>query len=204
MDATINKTKLSKNFYKRELLTVAKELLGKVLVKKDENKILAGRIVEVEAYNGDSDEAAHTYNGKTKRNEVMFDEGGLLYVYFTYGAHYCCNVVTGVEGKGTAVLIRAVEPSAGIEIMIQNRFKRELLNDKEIFNLTSGPGKICSAFGIIKNHSGIDLTGDNIYLVKSKLKKHEQIGVSKRIGITRSVDLQWRFFIKGNPYLSRK
>jgi len=88
--------------------------------------------------------------------------------------------------------------------MIQNRFNRELLNDKELFNLTSGPGKVCSAFSINKNHSGIDLTGDKIYLVKSKLKKHEQIGVSRRIGITRSVDLPWRFFIKGNPYLSKK
>jgi DNA-3-methyladenine glycosylase len=204
MITTINKTKLNKNFYKRELLTVAIELLGKVLVKKDGNNILAGRIVEVEAYNGETDAAAHTFKGKTKRNEVMFNEGGLLYVYFTYGAHYCCNVVTGIEGKGTAVLIRAVEPSAGIEIMIQNRFKRDFLNDKEIFNLTSGPGKVCSAFGINKNHLGLDLTGDKIYLVKSKLKKHEQIGVSKRIGITRSVELQWRFFIKDNPYLSRK
>jgi DNA-3-methyladenine glycosylase len=200
----MNKTKLNKNFYKRELLTVAKDLLGKVLVKKDGNEILAGRIIEVEAYNGETDAAAHTFNGKTKRNEIMFSEGGLLYVYFTYGAHYCCNVVTGIKGKGTAVLIRAVEPSDGIEIMIQNRFKRELLNDKEIFNLTSGPGKVCSAFGININHYGIDLTGDKIYLVKSKLKKHEQIGISKRIGITRSVDLQWRFFIKDNPYLSRK
>ncbi|MGB5892626.1 MAG: DNA-3-methyladenine glycosylase [Ignavibacteriaceae bacterium] len=204
MNTAINKSKLNKNFYKRDLLTVAKELLGKLLVKKDGNKILTGRVVEVEAYNGETDAAAHSFTGKTKGNEVMFKEGGLLYVYFTYGVHHCCNIVTGIEGKGTAVLIRAVEPAEGAETMIQNRFKRELLNDKEIFNLTSGPGKVCSAFGIIKSHSGIDLTGDKIYLVKSKLKKHEQIGVSKRIGITRSVDLQWRFFIKSNPYLSRK
>lgn len=204
MNTAINKSKLNKNFYKRDLLTVAKELLGKILVKKDGNKILTGRVVEVEAYNGETDAAAHSFTGKTKGNEVMFKEGGLLYVYFTYGVHHCCNIVTGIEGKGTAVLIRAVEPAEGAETMIQNRFKRELLNDKEIFNLTSGPGKVCSAFGIIKSHSGIDLTGDKIYLVKSKLKKHEQIGVSKRIGITRSVDLQWRFFIKSNPYLSRK
>ncbi len=204
MNTTMNKTRLNKKFYNRELLTVAIELLGNILVKKDGNKILAGRIVEVEAYNGDTDSAAHTFTGKTKRNEVMFNEGGLLYVYFTYGAHHCCNVVTGIEGKGTAVLIRAVEPSEGIDTMIQNRFKRELLNAKEIFNLTSGPGKVCSAFSIIKNHSGIDLTGNKIYLVKSKLKKHEKIGVSKRIGITRSVDLPWRFFIEDNPYLSRK
>jgi len=204
LNSAINKTKLNKNFYKRELLTVAKELLGKLLVKKDGNKELAGKIVEVEAYDGEIDAAAHSFSGKTKRNEVMFNEGGLLYVYFTYGAHHCCNVVTGIEGKGTAVLIRAVEPIDGIEIMIHNRFKKELLKDKEIYNLTSGPGKVCSAFGINKSHSGIELTGDKIYLVKSKLKKHEQIGISKRIGITRSVDLQWRFFIKSNPYLSRK
>ena len=204
MNTTMNKTRLNKKFYNRELLTVAIELLGNILVKKDGNKILAGRIVEVEAYNGDTDSAAHTFTGKTKRNEVMFNEGGLLYVYFTYGAHHCCNVVTGIEGKGTAVLIRAVEPTTGIDAMIQNRFKRELLNANEIFNLTSGPGKVCSAFSIIKNHSGIDLTGNKIYLVKSKLKKHEKIGVSKRIGITRSVDLPWRFFIEDNPYLSRK
>ena len=204
MNTTINKTKLNKNFYKRELLTVAKELLGNILVKKDGNKILAGRIVEVEAYDGEIDAAAHTFTGKSKRNEVMFNEGGLLYVYFTYGAHHCCNVVTGIEGKGTAVLIRAVEPTTGIDAMIQNRFKRELLNANEIFNLTSGPGKVCSAFSINKDHLGIDLTGDKIYLVKSKLKKYEQISVSKRIGITRSIDLQWRFFIKDNPYLSRR
>ncbi len=204
MNNAIKHTKINKNFYKRDLLTVAKDLLGKILVKKDENKILAGRIVEVEAYNGETDAAAHSFKGKTKRNEVMFSEGGLLYVYFTYGAHHCCNIVTGHEGKGTAVLIRAVEPKEGAETMIQNRFKRELLNDKEIFNLTSGPGKVCSAFGIIKRHSGIDLTEDKIYLVNSELKKHEKIGISKRIGITRSVDLQWRFFIIGNPYLSRK
>jgi len=204
MNIRINKTRLTKSFYKRALLKVAKELLGKVLVKRDGCNILAGRIVEVEAYDGDTDSAAHSFRGKTKRNEVMFNEGGLLYVYFTYGAHYCCNVVTGNKGKGTAVLIRAVEPVAGIETMIQNRFKRDLLNDKEIFNLTSGPGKLCSAFNIMKYHSGTDLTGDTINLVKARLKKHEQICVSKRIGITRSVDLLWRFFIKDNPYLSRK
>ena len=94
MAPNINQKKLNRNFYTRELLTVAKELLGKILVKKDKGQILSGRIVEVEAYDGSIDEAAHTFIGKTKRNEIMFGIGGFLYVYFTYGAHFCCNIVT--------------------------------------------------------------------------------------------------------------
>ena len=140
----------------------------------------------------------------TKRTEVMFKEGGNLYVYFTYGTHHCCNVVTGKKGQGTAVLIRAVEPVKGIELMIKNRFGRKLKNEKEIFNLTSGPGKVCKAFDLDRSHSGIDLTGNKIFLASGKKIKAKEIGISKRIGITKSVNLPWRFFIKNNPYLSRK
>ena len=196
--------KLAKKFYQRELLRVAKDLLGKVLVKYDSDIILAGKIVEVEAYHGDFDKAAHSYNGVTKRTEVMFKEGGYLYVYFTYGAHHCCNVVTGKKGQGTAVLIRAVEPISGVDLMIKNRFKRKLKSEKEIFNLTSGPGKVCQAFGIDRSHSGIDLNGNKIFILENTRIPNKEIGISKRIGITRSTDLQWRFFIKDNPYLSRK
>jgi DNA-3-methyladenine glycosylase len=134
----------------------------------------------------------------------MFEEGGYLYVYFTYGAHHCCNVVTGKKGQGTAVLIRAVEPVSGIDLMIKNRFGRNLKNDKEIFNLTSGPGKLCKAFGIDRSHSGIDLTGKEIFILDNEKIPDDKTGVSTRIGITRSTDLPWRFFIKNNPYLSRK
>ena len=204
MPVNTSNRKLKKSFYRRELLDVARSLLGKILVKASGNKILAGKIVEVEAYNGDSDEAAHSYGGITKRNEIMFEAGGYLYVYFTYGAHHCCNVVTGKKGQGTAVLIRAVEPVEGIDSMIRNRFGRKIKNDKEIFNLTSGPGKVCQAFSIDKTHSGTDLTGNNIFILNGEKIKSKDIGVSKRIGITRSVDLPWRFFIKNNPYLSRK
>jgi DNA-3-methyladenine glycosylase len=196
--------KLKKSFYRRELLEVARSLLGKTLVKDNGKGNLTGKIVEVEAYHGDFDEAAHSYRGITKRTEIMFQTGGYLYVYFTYGAHHCCNVVTGKKGQGTAVLIRAVEPLSGIETMIKNRFGRKLKNDKEIFNLTSGPGKTCQAFGINRRHSGIDLTGDKIFILEAEKIKSKDIGVSKRIGITKSVDLPWRFFIKDNPYLSRK
>jgi DNA-3-methyladenine glycosylase len=196
--------KLKKSFYRKELMEVAKNLLGKILVKTDSKNILSGKIIEVEAYHGKMDEAAHSYHGLTKRTEIMFESGGYFYVYFTYGAHHCCNVVTGKKGQGTAVLIRAVEPLTGIQTMIKNRFGRKLKNDKEKFNLTSGPGKTCAAFGINRRHSGIDLTGDKIFILDAEKINNKDIGVSKRIGISKSVDLPWRFFIKNNPYLSRK
>jgi DNA-3-methyladenine glycosylase len=196
--------KLSKQFYTRNLLTVARELPGKILVKKYGKTFLAGKIVEVEAYDGMIDEAAHTFTGKTKRNEIMFNDGGYFYVYFTYGAHFCCNIVTGKKDHGTAVLIRAVEPLAGIKKMSLNRYNKITLTEKEKLNLTSGPGKVCEAFGITKEHYGLDLTGDKIFLLdRPKLKKSE-IVVTKRIGIKKSVGLPWRFYIKDNPYVSRK
>jgi len=196
--------KLQRRFYSRDVVEVAKALLGKIIVKNDCKPVLAGRIVEVEAYHGDFDQAAHSYRGKTRRTEVMFRKGGYLYVYFTYGAHYCCNVVTGREGQGTAVLIRAVEPLSGIQKMTKNRFGRNIKNISEIFNLTSGPGKFCRAFGIDKSYSGVDLLDDKIFILQGKKIQRKNIGVSARIGITKSTDLPWRFYIKNNPYLSRK
>ena len=196
--------KLSRQFYTRNLLFVARDLLGKVLVKKSGSKILSGKIVEVEAYHGDYDQASHAFKGKTNRNEVMFNEGGYLYVYFTYGAHFCANVVVGKKDKGIAVLIRALEPVEGIDVMIKNRFERKLIHDKEKYNLTNGPGKLCQAFGIGRNHNGADLTGNEIFILNQPKLRSKEIGVSQRIGITRSVNLQWRFFIKGNPFVSKR
>jgi DNA-3-methyladenine glycosylase len=204
MAINLSTKKLKKSFYRRELISVARDLLGKMLVKSNGREFLAGKIVEVEAYDGDLDEAAHSYGGITKRNEIMFEAGGYLYVYFTYGAHHCCNVVTGKKGQGTAVLIRAVEPVLGLERLIKNRFGRKLKNEKELLNLTSGPGKVCKAFRIERKHSDTDLMGKEIFILDGEKIKSKDIGVSKRIGITRSVDLPWRFFIKNNPYLSRK
>lgn len=204
MNPELPYNKLERQFYTRELLTVAKELLGKILVKKDGKIILSGKIVEVEAYDGSIDEAAHTYIGKTQRNEIMFGTGGFLYVYFTYGAHFCSNIVTGKEGEGTAILIRAIEPAEGIDKMIYNRFGRDLIKEKEKYNLTSGPGKICQALSITKDHYGLDLTGNKIFLLDQPKIKDGQIVVSKRIGIKKSIDLPWRFYIKDNPYISKK
>jgi len=196
--------KLKKEFYTRPVVTVAKELLGKIFVKKTGAAVLAGIIVEVEAYDGSVDEAAHTFRGKTKRNEIMFDRGGFLYVYFTYGAHFCSNVVTGNEGEGNAVLIRALEPLQGIDEMIKNRFGRDLKNEKEKLNLTSGPGKVCSAMSITKEHYGTDLTGDEIFILNRPALSKKDIISAGRIGITKSTELPWRFYIRDNPYVSKK
>jgi DNA-3-methyladenine glycosylase len=196
--------KLERKFYTRNLLTVAKELLGKIFVKNDGGIVFSGIIVEVEAYDGSVDEAAHTYKGKTKRNEIMFGIGGFLYVYFTYGAHFCSNVVTGTQDSGTAVLIRALEPLEGINRMIFNRFGRDLIKEKEKFNLTNGPGKVCKAMSITKDHYGVDLTGNKIFLLDQPKINDARISISKRIGIKKSVDLPWRFYLNDNPYVSRK
>ena len=204
MDSLLSLPKLGRDFYSRDVIVVAKNILGKILVKKDRNKILAAKIVEVEAYDGTIDEAAHTYIGKTKRNEIMFDEGGFTYVYFTYGVHFCCNIVTGVEGVGTAVLIRAVEPLLGIEDMSNNRFGHNLLNEKEKINLTNGPGKLCKAFDIDGSDNATDLTGDEIFLLNQRNISANKIVVTERIGIKKSIHLPWRFYIKDNPYVSRK
>jgi DNA-3-methyladenine glycosylase len=201
---TENFTILSRKFYSRPVLRVARDLLGKILVKVELNKLLSGRIVEVEAYDGRIDLAAHSFNGMTERNEVMFREGGYFYVYFTYGVHHCCNVVTGKKNHGTAVLIRAVEPASGIEIMAKRRFGKTKLTEKNLMNLTNGPGKICQAFGFTRKHSGIGLTGNRIFIIDQKRISNSKIGISERIGITRSKELMWRFFEIGNPYLSRK
>ena len=196
--------KLTKKFYKRNVLTVAKELLGKVFVVKKKKQYLCGKIVEVEAYDGSIDQAAHTYIGKTKRNEIMFEEGGLLYVYFTYGMYYCCNVVTGEKDERTAILLRAVEPIEGTDTIALNRFGKTNISSKEKLNLTSGPGKLCMAFKINKKHNGTDLTSDNIFILNNRKIPEDKIVTTTRIGIKKSIELPWRFYIKDNPYVSKK
>ena len=134
----------------------------------------------------------------------MFEEGGYFYVYFTYGAHFCCNIVTGKKGHGTAVLIRAIEPLKGIEQMSFKRYGKNLVNEKEKYNLTSGPGKVCQAFGITKEYYGEDLIKGRVFLLNQKKIPEEKIIQTTRIGINKSTDLSWRFYIKNNPFVSRK
>lgn len=210
---------LKKDFYKRDGITVAKELLGKVLCRKDGDTIYKGRIVEVEAYLGPHDKASHGYkNKRTKRTEIMFCDGGVSYVYLIYGMYNCLNVVAGYAEVPEAVLIRALEPLEGIEAMKKNR--------KKIKNLTDGPGKLCQAFGITKKENGIDLTKDKNLWIEDDGKNPGEIteeiimdncllskGTNfnivscRRIGIGYAEEYQdkfWRFYIEGNPHISKK
>lgn len=163
---------------------VAPLLLNKLLVHGD----CIGRISEVEAYRDDDDPASHTFNGPTKRNEVMFGPAGHLYVYFTYGMHYCCNIVTGPAGTGAAVLLRAVEPVAGIDTMRVRRHGRKSIAD--------GPAKLCQAFAIAGEHNGVDLLDGNpqrIGLFDDGVPPPVAPRVGPRIGISKAVDAPWRW-----------
>ncbi len=211
-------SKLSRSFYLRPTLEVARDLLGKFIVCRHRGRRLIGRIVEAEAYR-EGDPASHTFRGRTKRNEVMYSKGGHLYVYFTYGMHFCANVVTRKEGIGEAALIRAVEPIKGIEVMMKNRFPTHhptihqfppkadaplaQTTHQFLFNLTNGPAKFCQAFGISREQNGTDLVGNTIYLLKGETIPESRIGRSTRIGVTNGGEKRWRFFVKGNEWVSR-
>ncbi|MFY9228194.1 MAG: DNA-3-methyladenine glycosylase [Candidatus Microsaccharimonas sp.] len=175
---------------------VAKKLLGCELEREIDKQIIKVRIIETESYDED-DEASHAFGGERIRNSTMFKEAGHLYVYFIYGIHYCCNVVTGPAGYGSGVLIRAVEPVIGKEL-IENR--RGVVG----YNATNGPGKTCSALGIDLRMNGHNLRTSPIRLITGSLRPDETIISSRRIGISKARDVHRRFFIEGNPYVSRQ
>jgi DNA-3-methyladenine glycosylase len=192
-------TPLPRRFYTRETLTVAEELLGKKLVRHTNNTRLVGKIVEVEAYRGSDDPGSHAYRGMTPRNRLMFRKGGFAYVYFTYGMHYCFNVVTERQNAPGAVLVRALEPLNGIETMRRNR------GNKNLLNLTNGPAKLAEAMNITKKQNGLDLTRSKELLIcEPNVKENFEIVTTKRIGIKVGVDKLWRFCIKDNKFVSRR
>jgi DNA-3-methyladenine glycosylase len=181
-------TKLLREFYDRDTVTVARELLGKLLVKVDGGVRRVGRIVEVEAYIGSHDKASHSSRGLTERTRVMFGPPGFAYVYLIYGVHHCMNVVTEGEGNGAAVLLRAVEP-------VENISER-----------TNGPGLLCKAMGITKRDNGRDLLGDDLFVAEPIEQKRIIIAKSPRIGVDYAgawAKRHLRFFIKGNAFVSR-
>ena len=201
-----NLRKLPRSFYLQPTLRVAQLLLGKILVRRWRSGILAGRIVETEVYLGAADPASHAYRGKTMRNEVMFRIGGHLYVYFTYGMHFCCNVVTEEEGIGHAVLIRALEPLEGIRVMARNRgIKLSGEGDESArLHLCSGPARLCQALGITRKENGADLCESVIWISQDRAPQApSQVATSTRVGITEGTGLEWRFFIRDNPFVSR-
>lgn len=189
--------KLPRSFYARGALSVAPDLLGKVICHRRDGVLTAGRIVEVEAYLGSADPASHAWRGPTPRNRAMFGPPGHVYVYFTYGNHFCMNVVTGREGEASAVLIRALEPIEGLESMRQRR-GREPLGD-----LTSGPGKLAQALGIDRAAYGHDLTREPLWIEDDRFAPPEWVA-TPRIGISAAIDLPYRFVVAGSPFASRR
>lgn len=195
--------KLTRDFFLRDdTLVIARDLLGKlVVVPTDNGERISGMIVETEAYYGVTDKAAHSYGGRrTARNEVTYGIGGHAYVFFVYGMYYQLNFVTGPLDDPHVVLIRALEPVEGIEIM---RARRGPMKDK---NLTSGPGKLCIALGIDRSLNGADLTADKIWLEDHKTFSRDDIAAGKRIGIdyaAEDAEKPWRFWVKGNTYVSK-
>lgn len=201
--------KLDREFYNRDTIIVAKELLGKIIVHKVNGQKLSAKIVETEAYMGITDKAAHSYGGRrTSRVEVMYGKPGVSYVFIIYGMYYCFNTVTREEGTPQAVLIRAAEPIEGIDLMAQNRFKKSYneLTKSQIKNLTNGPGKLCGALLIDKSLNGEDLCGDKLYIEEMESENFNIVS-SKRINIDyaeEAKDYLWRFYIEGNKYVSVK
>lgn len=201
--------KLPRNFYSKDTISIAKNLLGKILVHDINGKQLSGRIVETEAYKGITDKAAHSYmNRRTKRTEVMYGPCGFSYVFMIYGMYYCFNVVTEAEGIPEAVLIRALEPVCCIDEMSFNRYNKkfEHLNKTQIKNLTNGPGKLCKALLINKEQNKKDLCNSNLYIAEDDFRDFK-IKSTKRIGIDYAedaADYPWRFYIENNSYISVK
>lgn len=188
---------LPRSFYRRDPRVVAPQLLNKLLLREDGR---AGRIVEVEAYCGSEDPAAHTYRGKTARNATMFGRAGHLYVYFTYGMHWCANVSCGEVGEGVGVLFRAIEPVAGIELMRLARPKAK--RDRDI---GSGPARLTQAFGITGELDGADLVkGDaGLRIVDDGTPPPEHPMTGPRVGISRAKELPWRWYVPDHAHVSR-
>ncbi len=194
--------RLPRAFYARDTVTVARDLLGKRLVRQLDGQRIAGRIVEVEAYVGEMDRACHAYGGKTARNATMFGSPGHAYVYFIYGMHHCVNVVTDREGYAAAVLLRALEPVEGVEAMLARR------GGKEGVDLTNGPAKLCYALGIDRALDGADLVGGNLlWIEEDGWAAGGHIAAGPRVGVRGdewALAVEWRFWIAGNEWVSKR
>jgi len=193
---------LPRAFYSRDPRRVARELLGKVLVRHSTPQLTA-RIVEVEAYLGRRDPASHTFAGKTARNAVLFGPPGFAYIYFIYGNHYCLNVSCEPDGDAGGVLFRAVEPLTGIEEMSKAR-GIEIRGPKDLPKLTSGPGRLCEAFAITRpRDNGADLTStaSSLWIGHDDFRARS-IRLTPRIGITKAADRPLRYILAGNPFVS--
>jgi DNA-3-methyladenine glycosylase len=201
----MKRKKLPLAFYQqKDVVQVARQLIGKIVETRFDGLITSGRIVETEAYVALNDKASHAHNGKrTARNEHMYADAGTAYVYICYGMHQMLNIVTNEEGIPDAVLIRALEPLDGVEVMLERTGKKKL-----DYTLTKGPGNVGKALGIFKKHSGSHLVKDEINMLEDGINYGEDmIGVSGRVGVAYAGDdalLPYRFFLKENKFVSRK
>jgi DNA-3-methyladenine glycosylase len=196
---------LGRIFFSGDPRQVARELLGKVLVRQSADARLTARIVEVEAYLGEKDPAAHSAAGNTARTSVLFGPPGHAYIYFIYGNHYCLNVSCEPEGRAGGVLFRALEPLSGVEEMAQAR-GIDLHGPEDLPLLTNGPGKLCEAFSITRaRDNGGDLTSptNSLWLGEDGYRARG-IRTTPRIGITKAADKPWRYLLEGNPFVSKK
>ena len=198
-------TALPRSFYNRDPVTVARALLGKVLVRRFGRSTMSGRIVEIEAYLGADDAAAHSAAGRTERNAIIFGPPGRAYVYFIYGVHYCLNVSCMPPGDAGCVLIRALEPLTGLRVMAKNRgIAGETLSLTQLRSLTSGPGRLCQALNITRpRDNGCDVTdpGSGLWIADDGFKS-SKIVATPRIGITKSAAAELRFVLPKNPFVS--
>lgn len=195
---------LDRAFFARSPRRVARDLLGKVLIRRQaDQKVLSARIVEVEAYLGKNDPAAHSAAGNTARTSVLFGPPGRAYVYFIYGNHYCLNVSCEPEGHAGGVLFRALEPLSGIDEMAEARGV-EVRGGRDLIKLTSGPGRLCESFGVTRSRdNGGDLTSaqNSLWIADDGYKAHG-IVTTPRIGITKAADRPLRYLLGGNPFVS--
>jgi DNA-3-methyladenine glycosylase len=197
--------RLARTFFIRDTLTVARDLLGTHLVRMLEGERVSGKIVETEAYVGEQDEASHASPGPTERNASMYGPPGHAYVYFIYGMYHCFNVVTEREGFPAAVLIRALEPLEGLDAM---RKRRGPVGARDVEKLTSGPGRLCQALTIDRRHDGVDLCAAEgaLFLEMGDPVPDAEVAVGPRINVRgdgAAVSAPWRFYVEGNPHVSR-
>ena len=193
--------KINHYFFRQDTVELARKLLGCLLVHRTSDGVAGGMIVEAEAYVGAVDKACHAYRNRSERTEIMYHDGGYAYVYLIYGMHYCFNVVTGPSGEGNAVLVRALEPVIGLDLMRKRRQTNQLQN------LCSGPGKVCQALAVTKEQYGLDLCDPSspLRLVRFRSIPDDRITSSPRINVAYAEEAAawpWRFYIKNNAYVS--
>lgn len=190
---------LPRAFYDRPTLEVARDLIGKTLLRRTADGVAGGVIVETEAYVAAIDPAAHAYRGKTPRNASMFAAPGTAYVYRSYGIHYCLNVVTESEDVAAAVLLRAIRPTIGLELMRRRRGPG--ISDRD---LARGPGRLCQALALTTADDGADLLGDDLWLIETPGAEPLAIATTPRVGITQAADWLWRFVVAGERHVSAR